>query len=150
MPKHTSRPFTDPTDPDIIGLFSVAELYSKFLGVKFHSEKSDSCASPARVNFTSLLQECLLPHRALHCHSNLGRRKREDGKTIYLGELYRSSSPDNSGTAGSDSPLGFLRGVGERACTAATPCSVKPLLTLHFTFRILIVPRKFIRRNDTF
>lgn len=35
----------------------------------------------------------LLPHRAPR-HSNLGRRKREDGKTIYLGELYRTS-PDN-------------------------------------------------------
>lgn len=52
-------------------------------------------------------------------HSNLGRRKREDGKTIYLGELYRSS-PDNCAPRvrahRQASPLGFLRGVGERAC----------------------------------
>lgn len=29
--------------------------------------------------------------------SNLGRRKREDGKTIYIGELYRSSSSSSPG-----------------------------------------------------
>ncbi|KYQ48733.1 hypothetical protein ALC60_12239, partial [Trachymyrmex zeteki] len=50
-----------------------------------------------------------------------------------LGPRRRPTTAAPRARAQSDSPLGFLRGVGERACT---PCSAKPFLALHFTFRL--------------